>query len=324
MGGTNVIRRKLLWPLVALIMGIAIGGSVFWGLFGPNVTLQMSEASLEHARSVHDARSKDETDEALARYTLWLMVFTGILALATIGLGGATLGLYWTGEKQIDLIEKNSVAQARDMQASIDAATKSSNAANRSAAAAEQALVSSDRAWITVEAEIIGPLVFDKDELRIMIGFDLINRGRSPATNVQFFAELCADLVEAGSQAEKIARLPTYSMLDFGVILFPDQRSSQRNIPLSMKVADFKANMVSTSEALRAADPDAEEVVSRRPAIMAGVTYRLPGDRRSRHTVILFEIEHRKDSHPGWDGREGETDLTYLRLAQNFMGGLAS
>jgi hypothetical protein len=42
---------------------------------------------------------KEESDEALARYTLWLMVFTGVLAFATIGLGIATLLLYATDEK---------------------------------------------------------------------------------------------------------------------------------------------------------------------------------------------------------------------------------
>jgi hypothetical protein len=90
-----VYQRWLVWPLFAAVMGFALGGSVFWGLYGPNTTIKQVTQSAEHHTADHDAKSKkEETDEALARYTLWLMVFTGVLAVATIGLGGATLGLF--------------------------------------------------------------------------------------------------------------------------------------------------------------------------------------------------------------------------------------
>ena len=83
-------------------MGFALGGSVFFGLYGPQAMAQHASNAAKHQAPDHDAKSKkEETDEALAYYTLWLMVFTGILAVATVGLGGATLGLYFTGEKQI-------------------------------------------------------------------------------------------------------------------------------------------------------------------------------------------------------------------------------
>jgi hypothetical protein len=125
-----VFQRRLFWPLFAAIMGFALGGSVFWGLYGPNTTIEQADAAYEQNTAQHEAKSKkEETDEAIARYTLWLMVFTGILAVATVGLGVATVGLYLTGEQQIRLIQEISTTQSRQMQASIDVAIASATAA---------------------------------------------------------------------------------------------------------------------------------------------------------------------------------------------------
>lgn len=94
---------------------------MFWGLYGPNSTLQHATHAAEHRSTQGEAKSKkEETDEALAQYTLWLMVFTGILALATIGLGVATFFLYLTGEKQIRNNAEVAAAQSRDMKETID------------------------------------------------------------------------------------------------------------------------------------------------------------------------------------------------------------
>jgi hypothetical protein len=98
------IQKLLVWPLFAALMGFALGGSFVFGLYGPQATAQYISNAAKHQPADHDAKSKkEETDESLAYYTLWLMVFTGILAVATVGLGGATLGLYLTGEKQIEV-----------------------------------------------------------------------------------------------------------------------------------------------------------------------------------------------------------------------------
>jgi hypothetical protein len=47
---------------------------------------------------------------------------------------------------------------------------------------------------------------------------------------------------------------------------------------------------------------------------MVCATYRLAGSRKSRHTVVLFEVRHIDDKHMGWDGTEGETNLVELKL----------
>src|ERR1700704_4662056 len=41
-------------------------------------------------------------DDPVAYFTLWLVGFTGVLAVSTIGLGIATVFLYRAGEKQIE------------------------------------------------------------------------------------------------------------------------------------------------------------------------------------------------------------------------------
>jgi hypothetical protein len=61
-----------------------------------------SAATKDHAASNHPTEEK-AGEQALTRYTFWLTFFTGVLALATIGLGTATLWLYFVAERQIKL-----------------------------------------------------------------------------------------------------------------------------------------------------------------------------------------------------------------------------
>ena len=64
-----------------------------------------------------------------AYFTLWLVAFTGVLAVSTIGLGLGDPGLYKIGKRQIELNAEAAAAQSRDMQESIAAAKKSAEVA---------------------------------------------------------------------------------------------------------------------------------------------------------------------------------------------------
>jgi len=113
-------------------MGFVLGASFFFGMYGRNVT--EGEIASQHEKGPANETTKpkkDETDETLAFYTLWLMAFTGILAFATIGLGGATVLLYATGEKQFKFAIRSSIRQSRDMQASINLARAEFTATHR-------------------------------------------------------------------------------------------------------------------------------------------------------------------------------------------------
>jgi len=57
------------------------------------------------------------------------MVFTGAVALFTLLLVAATVMLYCAGEKQLRFAIRSNVKQARDMRASIDAATEAARIA---------------------------------------------------------------------------------------------------------------------------------------------------------------------------------------------------
>jgi len=119
-GGEVVQLNRLLiiWIIFAGLMGFAAGGSFVSAYLAPPPQHETSSAA-EHGRG--DENSKEKNDEALARYTLWLVVFTGILALATVGLGIATVGLYATGEKQIGVALKAANAAELNAEALISA-----------------------------------------------------------------------------------------------------------------------------------------------------------------------------------------------------------
>jgi hypothetical protein len=126
----------VIWPLYAALMGFALGASFFFGLYGRPTTESSTATQHEHRTASETTKSKkDESDEALAYYTLWLMAFTGVLAFATVGLGIATILLYGTGEKQFRYAIRSGFRQSRDTKASIAVAEKSAAAANLSAKA---------------------------------------------------------------------------------------------------------------------------------------------------------------------------------------------
>jgi hypothetical protein len=71
----------------ALLMGFALGGSLFWGAFGPNVTQHGIERSLSQDTEPEPRITKEENDAALVRYTLWLAILTGGLVFVSAGQG---------------------------------------------------------------------------------------------------------------------------------------------------------------------------------------------------------------------------------------------
>jgi hypothetical protein len=145
----------IIWPLYVGLMGFALGASFFFGLYGRNVTEGSITAQHEQQSANETTKSKKEdSDEALAFYTLWLMAFTGVLAFATVGLGIATAFLYATGEKQFKVAIRSSIRQSRDMQASVAAAEKSATAADLSA-----------KAVIVVERASVYPVILGYSEI---------------------------------------------------------------------------------------------------------------------------------------------------------------
>jgi hypothetical protein len=260
-------------------------------------------------------------------------VLTALATLAiaafTLTLKRATDRLWDAGERQLKLAADTAAAQSHDMQASIKAAEKAADAAKLTAEAAKVAadiakstLIETDRPWISINAEIDGPLIFGPEEIEIPLKITLKNIGRSPATHVQLLeTEMCPNIVRARSRGEDIARTYVSALLGYGIVLFPG------NEFISNDIYDIKPKMLRAEfiEHIRklAADLATEgiPVDHERPALMVPVFYNLAGEHKSRHTILLFEIRNKDPKHPGWDGSEQTTPVDDLNLVQSFMSG---
>jgi hypothetical protein len=109
-------------------------------------------------------------EDALATYTLWLVIFTGILAASTIGLWLVT-------EKTLRHAKGEANRQSRDMRDSIAAA----ETANR---IARENFVEARRAWLDIiEVKLVAPTSFKEDRLLIGMSIAIKNLGSTPAIN---------------------------------------------------------------------------------------------------------------------------------------------
>jgi len=155
------MRKTALWISLALFVGAAVGAC---GLY----------AYLTHVQHLAIPHTKETTDGALAEYTLWLTIFTGALAFATVGLGAATLGLYLTGEKQVEITR--------------------------------QALIGDQRAWIVTSLEI-GPtgLKIAKGYMELDVRLKVTNIGRSPAVGAHTDIMFLNDISEVSDKLKELA-----------------------------------------------------------------------------------------------------------------------
>lgn len=111
----------------------------------PKTKAELAEENAERtAKTAADAKLVDLTGD-LARYTGLLFVATALLAVGT------------------GVLVVVGFLQVRDAKESIAAAVKAANAAEKAANAA----FASHRPWVRVDFEIIGPLVFEEDVLRL-------------------------------------------------------------------------------------------------------------------------------------------------------------
>ncbi|TAJ37061.1 MAG: hypothetical protein EPO55_19900 [Reyranella sp.] len=154
-----LIRFFVPWIALAAILGFAVGGSYVWTSLEP----RHAPSHEQHAANKEKGANPEpinEAEHAIAAYTFWLMLFTGILAVATIGLGVATYGLYATGEKQIGLTRDQFLATHRPE------------------------LIVREVGWNMVDMD--GGSVVDDSSVVLIVA----NRGRNPCTIVESALEL--------------------------------------------------------------------------------------------------------------------------------------
>lgn len=158
------MKKTILAVFIAMLVGFGGGAASIWGV--NHYRTHIAQASTE----------KEKTDEALTEYSLWLMAFTGILAVATIGLGAATVGLYLTGEKQVQITR--------------------------------EALIGDQRAWIVTSLEIgTEGLVRRNGRFELDVKLRVSNIGRSPAhgvhTNMKLFEDVDDHEIRALAESNK-------------------------------------------------------------------------------------------------------------------------
>jgi hypothetical protein len=84
----NYAQNRVIALLLCLVVCIAVGSGLS---FRPHEQAPNYSATTKDQPNTSTDTQKEKSDSAIARYTLWLMVFTGILAGATIGLGILTV-----------------------------------------------------------------------------------------------------------------------------------------------------------------------------------------------------------------------------------------
>jgi hypothetical protein len=171
-----LIPRWLVGLIAAVVLGFALGGSFVWGfLYVP------PEQHAAHSEQPHGSAAQKEhkndfwekaSDDPVAYFTLWLVAFTGVLAVSTGGLWIATIGLYRAGERQIAV------------------AKESADAAQRAALTGERALIVVERAFIMISDLAVNTIGQHGTIIDYRINFNLANSGKTPAKNYTCVANL--------------------------------------------------------------------------------------------------------------------------------------
>ena len=165
-----------------------------------------------------------------------MVVFTIVLAIATVGLRTATTGLEnWAKQQATDM--KDSVAASQAASAAAQESAKAANAAN---VLNRDIFLSTVRPWVSFASEgFNGPLTYGEDGASVRLRFVLQNVGHSPAVGVHVEAEVFSaldeqvDLVTRMRQfCDRIKSAPTGR--NFGYVLFPAAPPMTQDINLSI------------------------------------------------------------------------------------------
>jgi hypothetical protein len=156
-----------------LVLGFLFATLVWAAIFViyPQYSGAKTYAHSSAEQKTENVSDAENTDDRIARYTLWLTLFTGILAVSTIGLWGVT----W----------RAGIRQSHDMERAIIESRRSADVAMQS--------LRSDRAWMIlfnrqayradtlhVDGAPIGP--------GVAVSLQWMNMGRSPALHASLRA----------------------------------------------------------------------------------------------------------------------------------------
>jgi hypothetical protein len=183
---------------LALCFAIAIAGELWQASNSLHVPINQNAAT-QHQAKADNETPKENAEEAIARYNKWLTFFTAILAVATVGLGFATIGLYFVSQRQLKHAEIESqrarVYRLKDEGRIIEQfeiARKNAEATKTQADVAKDTLTKIQRPYIYVfgvDRLLTSPQV---PGLTPYVEYSVANYGQTPAVieivNVGFFS----------------------------------------------------------------------------------------------------------------------------------------
>jgi hypothetical protein len=268
-----------------------------------------------------DNRSSDlcaQWKAADAAYTsaVWTerTAYIGIagLVLGTLTLAAAAAAAYYAGVAAVQT-KRGADAADRAVRISEESAKIAADALSASQAAAAEV----DRAWIRIDVTA-GDLVFDEALNRVQLGIrvNIINIGRSPATNVVLtnasihakYSEITNKIREMSDMFNRTERgIATY----LGFTLFPDETHNYGPFKIEMPLSEFRSSVAASEEL------GAKGVV---PAILICVAYTLPGSAKVRQTFVPFEVIDPENDEHGFEGLPDE-GCYVIHVKRTFVAG---
>lgn len=215
-------------------------------------------------------------DREIADYTLWLTIFTGFLAISTIG-------LWFTTRSAAE-------SQANDMKESVAAAKRSADLASESNELNRKIFIAGQRPWLLIDVQIGGPLHYNVNGANFTFDITITNNGRLPATNVDINLEVSAPAI--GIESQDLVRPKRNAMItraahrkkeSFGHTVFPGK-------PVKQTVS----TSVSNAEIARITQM-AQFIM---PTVIGAVSYFFAGDDAAHQTSFVYDIVRSKRPRP--------------------------
>jgi hypothetical protein len=322
-------------PIGGLGLGIvtmaAVGGFVF--LAGQSLDISArrevarqtaqaycQKADKEDCKTLNtDVRAGRAAEDAVdvAVWQLWLNV-AGLFGLAFTVLYARAAWL--EAEKSANAAHDTLEASKSDAAEQAKRFHDQLNIAKESVDAARQAIVTADRAWVTVGAELAGPLTFDSQNVSVDIDWTLQNIGRSPATNVLLDYGMFSTAGAADQKVrDNVARGRYVGPLNNGIVLLPRERR-QGTVTLSIPLSAFMDGCADMRR-LRIAEGDDDTTATNFPALMLGTAYALPGDKLRRFTYLFYFIMRSQGPPWDFDGSDGVFELADIELKIGWQTG---
>jgi hypothetical protein len=213
-------------------------------------------------------------EETITTYTKWLAIFTALLVLATVA-------LFASGERNIEVARQTAANQLQVMQGQLNS------------------MMASQRPWVYADIALYKPpnpagrsLWFDDDGLHITIEFILHNTGSLPANSVRIdmrpHVMLTAPIVAQRELCDPLRAAPVNALGTIGPSLFPGQAYTESQswvLPMPDIEKDPAYKLFNEAPNKRPG-----QVPMILPLIVGCVDYQIPGGKEHHQTRFAFRL----------------------------------